>query len=160
MQFSLLTSSKGVSLERINFSRKSTDEGNWHSAAATVGYATPTSVNSQFSLESTSDDFITLSKDIFSPDNDGYDDILQISLKSQTQGNVTSINIYNQRGVFIKELANNLLLGTDNNVITWDGTNSNNEKTEIGIYVIVVSAFETNGNTKKYKKPIVVASKF
>lgn len=160
MQFSLLTSSKGVSLERISFSRKSTDEGNWHSAAATVGNATPTSVNSQFSLESTSDDFITLSKDIFSPDNDGYDDILQISLKSQTQGNVTSINIYNQRGVFIKELANNLLLGTDNNVITWDGTNSNNEKTEIGIYVIVVSAFETNGNTKKYKKPIVVASKF
>jgi hypothetical protein len=61
--------------------------------------------------------------------------------------------------VLIKELANNLLLGTTNDVISWNGTNTNNEKSEIGIYLIIVSTFETNGNTNQYKKQVVVAGK-
>ncbi len=159
MQFPLLKSTKGVSLERISFNLPSRVIGNWHSASQTVGFGTPTYQNSQFNVTKNSDDFITLSKEIFSPDNDGYEDVLLITLKSQTQGNVCNINIYNQRGVLIKELANNLLLGTTNDVISWDGTNTNNEKSEIGIYLIIVSTFETNGNTNQYKKQVVVAGK-
>jgi len=159
MQFPLLVSSKGVSLERISFTRKSTDVGNWHSAAETVGFATPTFQNSQYNPESYSDDVLTLSNEIFSPDNDGYEDALQIAFNASTVGNVASISIYNQRGVFIKQLANNVLLGTNNNVLTWDGTNAKTQNVEIGIYIIVATFFDAKGDTKKIKKSVVVAAK-
>jgi hypothetical protein len=159
MQFPLLASSKGVSLERISFTRRATDIGNWHSAAQTAGYATPTGINSQFSIEKTSDDFITLSKDIFSPDNDSYDDVLQISLNPGSEGKVSSIDVYNQRGVLVKNIYGSLLLGSSNNIVTWDGTNLNNEKCDIGAYVILVTVFDVAGNVKRYKKSVVVAAK-
>ena len=159
MQFPLLASSKGVSLERISFTRRASDIGNWHSAAQTVGYATPTSINSQFSIEKTSDDFITLSKDIFSPDNDSYDDVLQISLNPGSEGKVSSIDVYNQRGVLVKNIFGSLLLGSSDNIVTWDGTNLNNEKCDIGAYVILVTVFDVAGNVKRYKKSVVVAAK-
>ena len=159
MQFPLLASSKGVSLERISFTRKSIDAGNWHSAAQTAGYATPTSINSQFSIEKTSDDFITLSKDIFSPDNDSYDDVLQISLNPGNEGKVSSIDVYDQRGVLVKNIYGSLLLGTAVNTVTWDGTNLNNEKCDIGAYVILVTVFDVKGEVKRYKKAVVLAEK-
>ena len=41
MHYSMLKTTEGVSLERINHNRPTQDASNWHSAAATVGFATP-----------------------------------------------------------------------------------------------------------------------
>ena len=49
-QFALIDNAEGVSLERIDPDGISQNASNWHSAASTAGYGTPTYKNSQYKL--------------------------------------------------------------------------------------------------------------
>ncbi|MBI2279827.1 MAG: lamin tail domain-containing protein [Bacteroidetes bacterium] len=154
MHFALLNDVKGVSLERIDYNRLSNDKTNWHSAAEDVGYATPGYENSQYQkVEITND--ISISPETFSPDNDGIDDVVNISYQFAEAGNVANIVIYDSKGRLIKNLLLNELLGTKG-TFSWDGINENNEKAAIGIYIIYIEAFKLNGDTKKFKKTCVL----
>lgn len=154
MHFALLNDFKGVSLERIDYNRLSSDRTNWHSAAEDVGFATPGYENSQFhGVEIT--DGITISPETFSPDNDGIDDVVNISYQFAEAGYVANIVIYDAKGRLIKNLLLNELLGAKG-TFSWDGINENNEKAAIGIYIIYVEAFKLNGDTKKFKKTCVL----
>lgn len=150
MHFALLNDVKGVSLERIDYNRPSNDNTNWHSAAEDVGFATPGYENSQFQKVEITDG-ISISPETFSPDNDGVDDVLNISYQFAEAGYVANIVIYDAKGRLIKNLLLNELLGTKG-TFSWDGINENNEKAAIGIYVIYFEAFKLNGETKKFKK--------
>lgn len=154
MHFALLNDVKGVSLERIDYNRLSNDKTNWHSAAEDAGYATPGYENSQYQkVEITND--ISISPETFSPDNDGIDDVVNISYQFAEAGNVANIVIYDSKGRLIKNLLLNELLGTKG-TFSWDGINENNEKAAIGIYIIYIEAFKLNGDTKKFKKTCVL----
>jgi len=48
--FKLIDNAEGVSLERIDPDAASQDQNNWHSAASTAGYGTPTYKNSHYKL--------------------------------------------------------------------------------------------------------------
>ncbi|MCL4855743.1 MAG: lamin tail domain-containing protein [Flavobacteriales bacterium] len=150
LHFALLNDTKGVSLERIDYNRPSNDNTNWHSAAEDVGFATPGYENSQFQKVEITDG-ISISPETFSPDNDGVDDMLNISYQFAEAGYVANIVIYDAKGRLIKNLLLNELLGTKG-TFSWDGINENNEKAAIGIYVIYFEAFKLNGETKKFKK--------
>src|SRR5690606_10142503 len=71
----VLQHTKGVSLERLHPDYPSGDPHNWHSAAATAGYATPGAVNSQFQPATALNSGFTLASEVFSPDNDGQNDV-------------------------------------------------------------------------------------
>jgi hypothetical protein len=150
MHFALLNDVKGVSLERIDYNRPSNDKTNWHSAAEDVGFATPGYENSQFQKVEITDG-ISISPETFTPDNDGVDDVLNISYQFAEAGYVANILIYDAKGRLIKNLLLNELLGTKG-TFSWDGINENNEKAAIGIYIIYFEAFKLNGETKKFKK--------
>lgn len=150
MHFSLLNDVKGVSLERIDYNRPSNDNTNWHSAAEDVGFATPGYENSQYQKVEITDG-ISISPETFSPDNDGVDDVLNISYQFAEAGYVANIVVYDAKGRLIKNLLLNELLGTKG-TFSWDGINENNEKAAIGIYVIYFEAFKLDGETKKFKK--------
>ena len=159
MQFSLLATSEGVSLERINYERSSEDKTNWHSASEIVGFATPAYENSQFmELEDIKDE-VNIEPEVFSPDNDGFDDFANISFTFDEPGYVANIKIYDSKGRLIKYLANNKLLGIEG-VITWDGLDEKNQKTPVGIYVVFIEVFDLDGNVKQFKKSVVVAAKW
>ncbi|MEY3148152.1 MAG: hypothetical protein RL688_1371, partial [Actinomycetota bacterium] len=49
--FKLISDEEGVSLERIDHNAVSQDASNWHSAASSVNYGTPTYKNSQYRLD-------------------------------------------------------------------------------------------------------------
>ena len=159
MHFALLATVDGVSLERINPDRSTDDKSNWHSASELVGFATPAYKNSQYKELSESDDRIKVYPEVFSPDNDGFEDVVDIQLTFDNPGYVANIKIYDSRGRLVKYLANNLLLGTEN-TISWDGLTDQNQKTPKGIYVIYFEIFDLKGNVKKYRKPLVVAERF
>jgi hypothetical protein len=154
----LINNVKGVSLERINPNLPTKDASSWQSAAQTSGYATPTAQNSQFTDAIVGKDFFNLSSQIFSPDNDGFEDVLLINYELPESGYIANIMIFDSRGRRVKRLAANIPLGTSGS-IKWDGTDDANRSVSLGAYVIFIEAFDIRGNIKKYKKTVVVATR-
>lgn len=158
MHFALLGDLDGVSLERLSPERPSTDRTNWHSAAEDAGFATPGEQNSQFNLTVIEENPITIDPEVFSPDNDGYQDVLNINYEFDQPGYVANISIYDGRGRLIRQLFENELLGTTG-TLSWDGINEDREKSRIGIYIVYFEVFDTAGNVKKYKNSCVLGGK-
>jgi len=156
MHFELLRDVKGVSLERINPHLPSEDQSNFHSAAKSVNYATPGYQNSQYSLSTNFKGTVNLDPETFSPDNDGYQDWLNINYQFPESGNVANVKIYDRQGRLIKELIKNELLAKSG-TFKWDGITEDNNKARIGVYVIYFEVFNPNGEQKVYKKTAVVA---
>ena len=76
--FKLIDNDEGVSLERVDPDGPSQDADNWHTAASTAGYGTPTYKNSQFKNPQGIAATIEVAPKVFSPDNDGFNDIATI----------------------------------------------------------------------------------
>jgi len=158
MHFPLLNSSEGVSLERVSYERPASDITNWHSAAETVGFATPAYLNSQFMAGLDESGDVTVDPEIFSPDNDGYNDVLNINCKTDSPGKMLNITIYDSKGRLVRYLIKNQLMSAEN-IYSWDGINEGNQKCNIGIYVVYVETLDMQGKVKHYKKTVVLATK-
>ena len=158
MHYPLLNYVDGVSLERTRFDSPTQDENNWHSAAESAGFGTPAFQNSQYIPPENPSDEISLLPEIFSPDNDGYDDVIGIHYQFDQPGYVMTVNIFDANGQPVRQLVNNEYLGTTG-VINWDGIRDDNSKAPVGIYVFFIQVFDLDGNVKKYKKVGVLASK-
>jgi hypothetical protein len=157
--FPLLDDQDGISLERLDPDRSSADSTNWHSAAASVGFATPALKNSQFSQSSSDGSEITVTPEVFSPDNDGHEDVLNIHYQFGKPGYTASVKIFSANGRPVISLVQSDLLGTEEGVWSWDGIDENNEKAPVGIYVLFIEAFEKGGSTKQIRKTCVLGAK-
>lgn len=157
--FELIDDLNGVSLERISFLDATQSASNWHSAAQTVGFATPTYKNSSDFSNLTANNEILINPTTFSPDNDGVDDFTTINYSTNDIGKVANITVFDAKGRAIKTLAQNLLLAP-NSSIKWDGLNEDGRKARIGVYVVFIEVFDLNGNVTNYKKTCVLAGRF
>lgn len=157
MHFPLLTSTKGVSLEKINPFRKSNIKPNWHSASLSVGFASPGYKNSQFMVPQQQDNIVNIEPATFSPNNDGRDDNLLISCTSDEPGNLITIRIFDCNGRLVRILAANHLAG-DNNSFVWDGISDSKELANSGIYVVLTEIVNIKGTVNSYKNAVVVAA--
>jgi hypothetical protein len=158
--FPLLQNTKGVSLERIDFDRTTQDATNWHSAAETAGFATPTKQNSEFNPSGADDGAVTITEQIFSPDGDGFNDVVNIDYNFTDPGYVANITIYDSRGRLVRTLIHGELLGTEKGTFSWDGTMDDRTKARVGAYIIYFEVFSADGKVKKYKRSCVLAAKF
>lgn len=156
LQFALLKSVDGVSLERVDPDRPTSDNSNWHSAAAAVNFATPGYQNSQYAPAPEAKGTITIDPAIFSPDNDGHQDLLTITYEFDEPGFVGTIKVFDLAGRDIRTLMNNELLGTSGS-LSWDGLMDGNELARIGPYVIYMEAYDLAGNVEKFRKSVVLA---
>jgi len=155
MQFALLHSPKGVALERIHPSAPSDDPLSWHSASALEGYATPGRKNSQYVDPLSDGEKITVTPEVFSPDNDGMNDLLEISFSDNHPGWITDVKIFEVSGRLVRHLAEGRLTGTSP-VIFWDGTNDNGNLCYNGIYIILVHRWDIQGRKEEYRKTCVL----
>lgn len=158
MHFALLEDKQGVSLERIAFDLPTDDPTNWHSASAAAGYATPGKPNSQALNELHRQEKVSLNVPVFSPDNDGKDDVLSLSCFIDTPGEFLNLRIYSEQGLFVKELAKEELLGTSNTFI-WDGLDQEQQNLPVGIYIIYAEFFTADGWLKRIRKSCILARK-
>jgi hypothetical protein len=156
MQFSMLSSLDGVSLERINYNEQGIN--NWHSASESSGFGTPTYQNSQFRTQGQSSGSISLENEIFSPDNDGYQDLLGIQYELEVGTIISSMVIYDAVGNKIKVLEQNFLAG-GSGTLYWDGLDDQNQKAPIGVYIIFVETLNAQGNVERFKLKTTLAGK-
>ncbi len=158
MHVPLLNNPDGVSLERISMLKPANEVGNFTSAAMNVGFATPTSKNSVTNNEILKKNNVTLASSTFSPDGDGFEDLLQINYEFVNHGNFATINIYNDKGVLVKKLQRNASVSTEGN-FNWNGLNDAGNLSGVGIYIVKFDTFSADGKTNSFKKTCVLASK-
>ena len=158
MHFPLLSVVDGVSLERLDIARDVNDAGNWHSAAETVGFGTPGLENSQYYPTNGAQGEVSTDPEIFSPDNDGYNDVLNINYSFTEPGLVGTLRVYDTNGRPTKNVASNTLLATTG-TFTWDGTTDNGEKARIGMYIILFEVFSDTGGFSKHKLTTVLGGR-
>lgn len=154
MHFPLLRDVKGVSLERLDFFRDSEDETNWQSASEVVGFGTPGYENSQVSV-AIPDGVLSITPEVFSPDNDGFDDQLLISYEMARDGFTGSIRIFDDLGRPVRRVAHNVLLGSSG-TFSWDGFTDDRLKAGIGIYIVFFEAFHPDGEVIQEKAAAVL----
>lgn len=159
MHHPLLDDEDGVSLERISPEDSTLNDNNWHSASATVGYATPGYQNSQFmNFTNQGSELITLPNITFSPDDDGFEDLLFIQYDMDEPGYLARLDIYDSKGRLVKNLANGELFGISGQ-LNWDGTTNEQTKARLGIYVIWIELTHPNGTVRYEKKTCVLAGR-
>jgi hypothetical protein len=156
--FKLISNPQGVSLERIDPSGPSQDAANWHSAASTAGYGTPTYQNSQFKQVQPINASIEVTPKIFSPDNDGHDDIATIQYRIADAGYVANITIYDALGRPVRYLVRNGTLGLTGQW-NWDGLDEKGNKLPIGTYIIYTEIFNLQAKKQDFKSAVVLARK-
>ncbi|MFC3198492.1 gliding motility-associated C-terminal domain-containing protein [Parapedobacter deserti] len=157
MQSPFSSSHQGVSLERQHFSWPTLAPGNFRSAATSVGGATPGYRNSTNPVEP-AEDAVFLTSKTFSPDNDGFEDQLEINYHFPAAGFVATVDIYNDKGLLVKRLQRNQRMAV-HGTITWDGLSDANQRLPVGVYIAVIEAYNETGIQRIYRKSFVLAAR-
>ena len=158
LHFELINDPEGVSLERVIFNSVNSNLA-WHSAGENVGWGTPGNSNSQYKLSEISDVNFHAVNEVFSPDNDGFEDVAIFSYKLDQIGMVGNAFVYDNRGRLIKSILTNELLNSEGK-FTWDGINQYGQKAAIGIYLIYFECFSINGEVLNFKCTTTLKSRF
>lgn len=155
--YPLLAETKGVALERVCPYVSSTNPENWHSAASPL-YGTPGYQNSVFveNIEATAS--IEIVPAVFSPDGDGFDDVTTINLSDFDNDYTAKIIIFDAHGRLVRNLVNCQNIATSCRFV-WNGLDDNGRIVSAGIYVVFTEVFDTQGDIKRFKKAVVVATK-
>jgi len=156
--FGLINNDEGVALERIDPNDSTQKQTNWHSAASTTGYGTPTYKNSQYKQNNLVNATIEVNPKVFSPDNDGYDDIATISYQLKEPGYVANVSILDANGRLVRYFVKNALLGLKGSW-NWDGLNEKGQKLPVGTYIIFTEIFNLQGKKQQFKNTVVLAKK-
>lgn len=132
-----LSNTEGISLERAQLSPLvKNDAALWHSAAYTVGGATPGRANSQQQLAGNKET-LALPYRVFRPNNDGFRDQLALHYRFSGPNNWAQLHILNTQGQVVREVLSGGSLA-QKGTLWWDGTNEQGLLCPRGIYLIVL----------------------
>lgn len=162
MHNALFSSSEreGASLERIRADGQTNDAANWTSAARSpFGSGTPTQPNSQKVDLNTGIDLVQLDPARLSPDNDGYEDFLNIRYALPGSGYAATMTIFDSNGVPVKRLVRQDLLGTEG-ALRWDGDTEDGSLARPGIYILYFEIFSPSGDVQQIKKTFALVQRF
>lgn len=158
LHWQALSETKGVSLERIDTTVTIfSNDAAWNSSASVNNFATPGYKNSAaVNTLNISDEIISLESKVFSPDSDGFKDVLLINYNLDKAGYFGTITIFDDRGRKEIELINNQSFATSG-FVKWDGTLNNNVIAPIGVYIVYYKFFHPDGDIFEGKKVCVLA---
>lgn len=153
MHHPFVSNPDGVALERVNPHAPTQEADNWQSAAFDAGYGTPCRQNSQYAvpdLDNPNNKPFWLEHESFTPDNDGYRDLLQLNYRLPQDGFTATITIYTATGTRIRRLLDGELLATEGTIV-WNGRSDNDALCNAGVYVLFVEAVRPDGIVLRQK---------
>lgn len=153
MHYDKLLTTKGVALERLDTERPTQDESNWRSAAESAGFGTPGYQNSQSGRYAPEGEFEVV-PEVFSPDNDGFEDFAEVVCTFMEAEYRVNITLYNSRGHPVKHLANNVLCGTEAR-FRWDGDDDNHQAVPAGMYVAQIEGWSLRTKKSLRRRKVV-----
>lgn len=157
MHSRLLKDVEGVALERRSFNSPTQSETNWYSAASTAGYGTPTYANSQSREFLFAENDFAVEPEVFSPDNDGYNDLLNITYNLADENLSANVYVTDKNGRIVRHLLRGGVLGT-HGIVVWDGTDEAGQRCRQGRYALVIEAFNTAGKKQTSRRTITLVS--
>jgi flagellar hook assembly protein FlgD len=98
-----------------------------------------------------SKDEISIGVDVFSPDNDGQNDLLEIHYRFPQSGTMLSLNVFDCNGQPVRKILNGETVSNEG-TICWDGLKDNRTIAASGIYIIMAKSFDLIGNSKVVKQ--------
>ncbi|MDN3668727.1 lamin tail domain-containing protein [Echinicola jeungdonensis] len=154
----LLKDPQGVSLERISPDQEANEPENWHSAAASIGFATPGFKNSHYYPNENKESIVQVSPKIFTPNDPINPPFTTFRYQLPKSGFLANMRIFNTGGHLIKKICQNDILG-QSGIYTWDGTNLKGQKVRPGYYILWAEIINLNGEILPIKKTIIVGGK-
>lgn len=154
--YALIGNDENVALERLFFDQPSSMASNWHSASSDSHYGTPTYKNSQSLKEAAIVNPIEVVPKVFSPDNDGMDDLALIYYRFDHPGYTVNIHVYDLSGRPVRHLVKSSLAGISG-YFSWDGLDNNRRPLGQGPYIIYTEIFDLSGRVRKFKNHVALA---
>jgi hypothetical protein len=166
----IISSAKGVSLERIRPQPKRISAGYWHSAASTSGFGTPGKTNSQFKSTGLADSLwgggqsgsadglkkplFKMENKMLSPNLDGIKDYLEVLYECPDSGFIFDVSIFDAAGRPVHWLYKRKLAGVTG-AITWNGIQDWNETKKVaprGHYIVQIMYHHPSGIKGQWKQ--------
>jgi hypothetical protein len=146
----LLTGLEGIALEKNGKCNLPGEASFWLSATEISGWGSPGGPNSVLAETPGHSGKYVLSSTKITPDNDGYEDFLTISISPGGSGNAVSVSVFDETGGFVRKIATNMLTGAEATFI-WDGTADDGSPVISGIYIILTDLFDDKGKRERRK---------
>ena len=156
-----IVDTRGIALERINPDFPTNDPSNWGSNTSPQG-GTPGTENTIFQEPEAviTDTGVFLDPNPFSPDGNGHEDNLFINYVFDEPDYMLRIRIYDRYGRLVRNLVEGQPAGFEGSVI-WDGRTDDGQQNRIGIYIVLVEAYNSsNGSNRSFKETAVIARQF
>jgi hypothetical protein len=150
---------EGVSLERVSASDATNAYSNWASAGSSTGFATPGAKNSVSRSVPFQDDHpVQVAPKAFTPLT-GQPNFTEVAYRFDQAGLVATVTICDSRGLVVRELANNVLLGTQG-VLRWEGDRDDGTRVQSGYYMVRFQVFGADGWTHLYREAVAVSPRY
>lgn len=145
-QHVMIRLSDGIALERIDPKGKTQDPGNWASAPTHAGYGTPGYKNAQAETTAATDP-TRIEVDIGQ---------VLIHYAFDEPGYLISIQAYAFDGRLLCNIVRNGICSREG-VYRWNGRDDQGRGIRPGPYLLVIDAFNLQGKTLRYRKPIGIS---
>ncbi len=166
MHSTILQSVRGVALERVSVGEESLVTENWQSAQAEYGYATPGFRNSVSLVpdddeideplpELPSGEAVHMENQLIRPGD--MDRAMCISLNFRRMNVCVSASIFDDNGRPRRSLITQEMVYPGYEIL-WDARDDHGSFCKMGIYIVLIKAWDPTGWTKTYKLACVVGS--
>lgn len=155
MHMPFLSGTKGVALEKVSPALPSDVAGNWRSASESCNWGSPGAPNSVMIEQPGEATGLTLSSGRVSPDGDGFEDLLLLSLFPGGEDNIITVTVINDRGYPVRRLAERVAAGAGTS-LTWDGLSDQGGRLPAGLYIIMAESYNSAGASGRWKKVCAV----
>ncbi|NTU54488.1 MAG: hypothetical protein HGA97_12510 [Chlorobiaceae bacterium] len=147
---------KRISIEKFNPLQLSDSSLSWSSSTDRTFGGTPGKVNSVYVPPTRSEEVFNLSPNPFSPDGDGRNDYLSVSISLPAGSYQIAASVYDTTGKAVRRLAAGLPSGAVTRLV-WNGHDDSGRPVPAGVYRVTMSAAGYSGSRYSDARTVVLA---